>query len=239
MKGRIMMRIAICDSDTRCAEKTKKMIYDYANKRRFELLVEIYESSEAMLKSDNNYLLIILDYRMNGLNGLETAECLRKKDCRSTIMFLSAYTDFIFEAFKVMPYRFLPKPVEQNSFFAVLDDFFLYDPINRPFWVKSGDDIFCFKTNDILYLEADNKNCLIGLEKGKVRCKKTMAYVFEKLPKSLFFKINRAYIVNFNYICGYNRDMIKLANGENLHISRTYYKSFKVAYKNFADPHVI
>ena len=57
MKGRIMMRIAICDSDIKCAEKTKNMIYDYANKRRLELLVEIYDSSEALLESENNYLL--------------------------------------------------------------------------------------------------------------------------------------------------------------------------------------
>ena len=64
-----MMRIAICDSDIKCAEKTKNMIYDYANKRRLELLVEIYDSSEALLESENNYLLIILDYHINGLNA--------------------------------------------------------------------------------------------------------------------------------------------------------------------------
>ena len=82
------------------------MIYDYANKRRLGLLVEIYDSSEALLQSENNYLLIILDYHINGLNGLETAKQLRRKNCRSTIMFLSEYTGFIFELFKVMPHSF-------------------------------------------------------------------------------------------------------------------------------------
>ena len=59
------MRIAICDKDKGCAEKTKKMIYDYANERRLDLLVEIYDSSEALLRSVNDYLLIILDYHIN------------------------------------------------------------------------------------------------------------------------------------------------------------------------------
>ena len=53
------MRIAICDKDKGCAEKTKKMIYDYANERRLDLLVEIYDSSEALLRSVNDYLLIV------------------------------------------------------------------------------------------------------------------------------------------------------------------------------------
>lgn len=238
-KGRIMMRIAICDSDIKCAQKTKNMIYDYANKRRLELLVEIYDSSEALLESENNYLLIILDYHINGLNGLETAKQLRRKNCRSTIMFLSEYTGFIFESFKVMPHSFLLKPLGKKCFFAVLDDFFLYNPLHRPLWVKSGDDVFCFETHDIFYLEADNKNCFIGLRNGKVRCKKTMARVYGNLPKTHFGKINRAYVVNFNYITGYNNECISLVNGKTLHISRNYYKSFKDEYKSFADPHVI
>lgn len=233
------MRIAICDGDIKCAEKTKKIIYDYANRHRLELLVEIYDSSNALLESRHNYLLIILEYHVNGLNGLETAKHLRKKNCRSTIIFLSAYTDFVFESFGVMPYRFLLKPQEQKTLFAALDEFFFHPHTHRPLWIKSGGDTFCLKANDIFYLEADNKNCLIGLREDKVHCKKTMAHVYGRLPKNCFCKINRAYVVNFNYISGYNSDIIKLANGKTLHISRNYYKTFKQEYKTFADPHVI
>ena len=233
------MRIAICDSDIKCAEKTKNMIYDYADKRRLDLLVEIYDSSHALLESRNNYLLIILEYYINGLNGLETAKHLRRKNCRSTIMFLSAYTDFVFESFGVMPYRFLLKPQEQKSLFAALDEFFFHPHTHRPLWVRSGSDTFCLRANDIFYLEADNKNCLIALRENKVHCKKTMAHVYEGLPKSHFCKINRAYVVNFNYITGYNKESIRLVNGKTLYVSRNYYKSFKDEYKNFADPYVI
>ncbi len=233
------MRIAICDKDKGCAEKTKKMIYDYANERRLDLLVEIYDSSEALLRSVNDYLLIILDYHINGLNGLETAKHLRANNCSSTIIFLSSYTDFVFESFMVMPYRFLLKPLDYGVLFAVLDDFFLNNIARRPLWVKNGDDIFCIRANDIFYLEADNKNCLIGLKNESLRCRKTMARVYGTLPKNQFCKINRAYVVNFNYISAYNSDIIRLANGKNLHVSRNYYKSFKKEYKFFANPQVI
>jgi len=66
-----------------------------------------------------------------------------------------------------------------------------------------------------------------------------MARVYGTLPKNQFCKINRAYVVNFNYISAYNSDIIRLANGKDLHVSRNYYKSFKKEYKFFANPQVI
>lgn len=232
------MRIAICDGDIKAAESTKKAVYGYAATRNLDLLVEIYDSGSALLQSGTDYMLIILEYNTKGTNGLETAEKLRERNCRSTIVFLSAYTEFVFDAFKVMPYRFLCKPLENGQLFSVLDDFFVACT-ERPLWIKNGNDTFCLSSEDIFYLEADNKNCYIGLKNRKLRCKKTMERVFGTLPKNRFCKINRAYIVNFNYISAYNSDMIALTNGERLHISRSYYKSFREEYRSFADPYLL
>lgn len=232
------MRIAICDGDTLAAENTKRTIYRYAAERNFDLFVEIYSSGTGLLKSGNDYLLIILEYHILGPNGLETAKMLRESQCRSTVIFLSDYTEFVFDAFKVSAYRFLRKPLNSEQLYSVLDDFFItYN--ERPLWIKNGDDTFCLNAKDILYLEADNKNCHIALKNGKLLCKKTMARVFCNLPKNGFCKINRAYVVNFNYISAYNSDTVALTNGEKLHISRSYYKSFREEYQSFADPCVL
>lgn len=40
------------------------------------------------------------------------------------------------------------------------------------------------------------------------------------MPRNHFYKINRAFIVNFNYISRYNSDEIIFSNGEHVHISR-------------------
>lgn len=232
------MRIAICDGDTVAAEETKRAIYRYAAERNFDLFVEVYSSGIDLLKSKSDYLLIILEYHILGPNGLETAEKLMENKCKSTVIFLSDYSEFVFDAFKVSPYRFLCKPLDNERLFSVLDDFFIvYN--ERPLWIKNGNDTFCLTAKDILYLEADNKNCYIGLKNSKLLCKKTMARVFCSLPKNRFCKINRAYVVNFNYISAYNSDMIALTNGEKLHVSRSYYKSFREEYQSFADPRVL
>ncbi len=230
------MRIALCDSDIECIRKHKQMIYKYANNHRMEIVVDEYRSGTELLACRRSYALVILEYRTNTLNGLETAALLRKSNNSCKIVFLSAYTGFIFESFKVNPYRFLVKPIDEKILFKLLDDFFETRADDRPLWIKDGDDTVCLNTNDIFYLEADNKHCIIGLRNKKIHCRKTMAHVYDELPKNHFCKINRAYVVNFKYISEYNSDEIRLDNGTGLHISRSYYKSFKNEFRSFAEP---
>ena len=58
------------------------MIYEYANLRGIELLAEEYCTGAKLLENAAEYPLIILDYNLRGVNGLETARQLRKKKSR-------------------------------------------------------------------------------------------------------------------------------------------------------------
>lgn len=230
------MRIALCDSDAAASSATKQMIYEYASIHNIELVVSEYRSGKALLSEWEKYHLVILDYMSEDLNGLETAHFMRQKGGMCGIIFLSADTGFIFESFKVHPYRFLLKPLLRESLFRVLDDFFTAGSVSSPLFIKDGGDTFCLRTGDIFYIEADNKNCLVNLRNGSIRCHKTMARVYDSLPKSCFSKINRAYIVNLKHIAAYSSDTVKLHNGERLHMSRSYSKSFQAEYRAFLKP---
>lgn len=229
------MRIALCDSDISALKATKKVIYEYANIHGIELLVEEYSSGAELLINKIKYRLVILDYTTNDLNGLETARILRKSNPDCAIIFLSSFKEFIIESFKVNPFRFLLKPLDKSLLFSALDDFFKYRSDNRPILIKDGGDTFCLNANEIFYLEADNKNCYISLRNKKIRCRKTMARVYCELPHQHFGKINRAYVVNFNYISGYNREAVTLRNGEQLHVGRCYFKSFREEFREYSD----
>ncbi len=234
------MRIAICDGSTEDIKKLKIALYSYSNLQRMDFLVDCYDSGEELIQSSERYRLIFLEYHLPGIDGFQTAKELRKKFLDSSIVFLcSSLSDFIWRVFEVNPYRFIQKPWDQTDLFSTLNAFFKRPDIRRPLWIKSGDDTVCTDTGDILYLEADNKHCLIGLKDRKIRCGKTMAAVYELLPKHYFGKINRAYIVNFTCIRSYNKERVQLKNGEDLHITRTYYRSFQGKYRAFADPVIL
>ena len=234
----LKMRIAICDGNTAYVKKLKDFLYRYSNSNKMEFIVEEFSSGEELLKCKNKYCLIFIEYSLLGINGLETAKQLRAYGCESDIIFLSHTTDFIFESFKVSPYRFLTKPLNAQILFETLNDFFVSYSENYPLWITNYVTTYCINTADIFYLEADNKHCFIHLKNEVIPCNKTMARVFSTLPQKYFKKINRAFIVNLNCITGYDNEYVFLKNGEKIHITRKYYKEFKQKYFEFSNPKI-
>lgn len=228
------MRIALCDRDDYYIEKIKACLYRYSNLYKFEFSVDTFTSSNALLNSDNSYYLVFIEYSLSGFKGLETAKKLKLKNSNTTIIFMTEQTNIILDAFNIA-YSILTKPISENSLFETLDDYF---SLNGIICLCNRGDTYCFDINNIIYLEASNKHCLVHLENTVIEYNKTMARVFAKLPKSKFIKINRAFIINLNYIFKYNREWVYLTNGENLHITRKYYKAFKEEYLHRINPYI-
>ncbi len=232
----VKMRIAICDRDEMLLKTIKNSIYTYAAKRRLDIVVDCYKNGDDLLRSKLKYALIFLGYFLIGDNGLFIAEKIRNSNNFSSIIFVSQNTDFVFEAFSVNPFRFLVPPIKEEEFEGVLDEFFRKFGNDYPIWIKNREETVCLNTGEIYYLEANNKHSIVHTKKYAFDCNKTMARVYEVLPKGYFVKINRAYIVNLNCVFSYNSDEVQLKNGVRLHIGRRFFKTFKDEYRLFQNP---
>lgn len=230
------MKIAICDGDRNFLSHLKKILYQYAETRRLDIVADCFLSGEKLLREKTYYNIVFLGYHLCGINGLETARLLREERIDSSIVFISDYTDFVFDAFKVNTFRFLKKSANEGEIYSVLNDYFGKMGEDYPMWIKCGEDIVCIGSEDIYYLEANNKSCLIHLKNETLKCNRTMAKVFALLPQNNFSKTNRAFVVNLSYISRYNSEVIILKNGESIHPSRNYYHSFKEDYRRFSNP---
>ncbi len=230
------MRIAVCDWDLRFVNGVKRMIYGFAEKLRIEIVVDCFVSGEMLINKKENYQMIFLGYKLSGMNGFDTARIIRKTDINTAIVFVSEYTDFVYDSFEVTPYRFLTKPLSELKLFEILNIFFEDMGKHSCLWVKSRDNTVCLNISEIYYIEADNKHSVIHLKGESIGCNRTMARVFEVLPKNCFSKISRAYIVNLEYIKNYNPKEIRLVNNKKLPIGRSYLKGFKDEYKLFKQP---
>ena len=232
----VKMRIAICDKDELLLKVIKNSVYDYAAKHRLDIVVDCYKSGEELLCSKLRYALIFLGYFLQGKNGLSIAQKIRESNNFSSIIFVSQNTDFVFQAFSVNPFRFLVPPINEEEYEAVLDDFFCKFGNDYPIWIKNREETVCLNTGEIYYLEANNKHSVVHTKKYAFNCNKTMARVYEVLPKGYFVKINRAYIVNLNSVFSYTSDEVQLKNGVRLRIGRRFLKAFKEEYRLYKNP---
>jgi DNA-binding LytR/AlgR family response regulator len=229
------MRLALCDDDKALVSELKPMIYEYANKHRFDMVIDEYYSGEDLIKSPTAYDMIFLDYQMGGLNGLSTARRLRERNMNGAITFMTAFPDFVYQAFEVSAFRFLIKPLTQCMIYAVLDDYFRMHGSDYPIFIYHEKTAVQVNTKDIVLLEATNKHCLIHFANEWMCVCKTMAKVSELLPQCHFYKVNRAFTVNFSHINRYKNDQIHFHSGQKVYVSRKYLKAFKNAYMEYSD----
>lgn len=229
------MRIAVCNKSKSYMKKLKSILYKYAELIKLDAVVDCYFYGENLLNSGINYSMIFIGYSLFGENGLEISKKIRKTNSNCAIIFTCADTNFILEAIDVNPQAFLVSPTEEVKIFHVMNKYFEKVGSNYPILIKSEEDTVCLHTSEILYLEADNKHCNIHLETEYLNCNRTMAKVFEVLPKNHFLKINRSCIVNSIYVKKYNTQAVFLKNGEKLYIGRKYLNDFKQDYQSFIE----
>lgn len=227
------MRVAICNKNINRLNALKLIIYRYAEKMKIEIMAGCYLCAVNMVASGVKYNMVFFDCDPNDIGWLKNAASIRESNNFCSIILLSSYANFTGDIFKIYPSDYLTYPVDELQVFRIFNEYFSVKGSNYPLLIKSVEETFCLNTNEIVYLEADNKYCVVHLEKTSFNCHKTMAYVYSKLPETIFLKINRSFVINSHYVNRFNNAELVLKNGKKLYISRNYYKNFKEKYCNY------
>ena len=152
------MRIAVCDDEKYFRSILKRKLEIYAKKRALIFNYDDFTDGTELLKSSRSYDLIFLDYKMNELNGMDTARKLREKNDKTTVIFLTGITDVVYESFEVKAFRFLTKPIDEVRLHKALDDFLLSFDDDKYLSLTDCPRIIRIEYDDILYIEAKAKN---------------------------------------------------------------------------------
>lgn len=230
------MRIAICDDEAMFLSELKNKIYEYSNKHNLEPVVDDYKYGNDLVSSNIKYDIIILDYQMDKIDGLETAKQLRNGVNQfSCIIFLTNYSEISIDAYSVDTYRFVLKSTLWNGLYKALDDYRKRISTSKYLSVKSDKSYVTIDTDSIVFVESQNRVTTIHLTDNKVIDTKTpLSSVFDSLPHSSFFRVHKSFIVNFKYITRRDFSSINVSGYDyEIPVSRKYTSEFKEAYYNF------
>lgn len=64
------------------------------------------ELENVLEKEGNRFNCLLLDIRMEGMNGMELAQTLRARNDNVSIIFISGYEDYLREGYYVRPVHF-------------------------------------------------------------------------------------------------------------------------------------
>lgn len=171
------MRIMICDDEAPIRELLKAKLERYFFPRSIEFSIQTCESGEALLKRDLSQIdVLLLDVDMPGMSGMETAAEVRKTDQQLLIVFLTAYSEFVFESFKVDAFRYLLKPLKD----AELDE--VLQAVQQRLYAGDGEclnfqfqnETYHIRYSDILYIEGMRDKIWLHCKDGDHRWRGAM-----------------------------------------------------------------
>lgn len=192
-------------------------------------------SSAAKFIDEHPVDLIFLDIQMPGITGIEFARTIPKK---TLVIFTTAYTEYALDSYEVDAIDYLIKPIEPERFRKAADKALSYhslllqeekeniEPIaDEYFFVKSDRKYFKVSFEDILFVEGLKDYVILQLEEQRIITRMNLKAMFELLPKQLFMRVNKSYIVNTARIEAFDNNDIFIKTHE-IAIGSSYRDSF-------------
>ena len=220
------MRIAICDDE----KNIRELIANKVTKQYPDAEIIFFQSGEELLLVDESIDILFLDIQMSGIDGMETARELRKKDKSVILVFVTAVEEYVFQAFDVGAFNYIVKPIDDGKFSDVLHravDEWSSQNINE----KEPEERYVLINNsgvhtkvildEIVYAEVFNRKVVIHKLDGEIEYYGKMSDL-ESLAGDSFFRPHRAYLINFKYVEKYDATTIYLERGTALMAKQNY-----------------
>lgn len=235
-----MIKAVIIDDEIKAQNLLEKTLERYFP-NRFNI-VEKCASVDAGVCAIKKYEpeLVFLDIQMPEKNGFELFNYF--DTINFEVIFTTAYNHFAIKAIKRSALDYLLKPINhielsaavkkfekknegnfaQKKLSLLLENLNVNDQNVRKLAFPTLEGFELIHTNQVLYCKAESNYCSIKKIDGSTKTvSKTLKFVEEILPCSVFKRIHKSYVINLNYVVRYHKTNkeIELTNGEKLPVS--------------------
>ena len=158
-----MLRIGICDDSADARIALRAALERALDRRRGAGTFFEFSSGEGLLrwleKHAGELDMVFLDIEMGELDGMETARRLRAADEGLQLVFVTGYTDYVFDGYSVGALGYLMKPAQPERLDEVLDrglEARLREE-DKVFLCRSGETMYRIPKKAILYFSSDRR----------------------------------------------------------------------------------
>ena len=223
------MKVIIVDDERLARKELQSLLSKFPN---VEVLAECDGVESALveierLKPD----LVFLDINMPGKDGFTLLEEL---NYIPEIIFVTAYDEYAIKAFEVNALDYLLKPIQSERLEEAINKFVSTEVVvnsnhklglNNQVFVKDGEKCWFVKLSNVPMFESEGNYVRVYFDNNKPLILKSLNNLSNKLDEDVFFRANRKYIINLNWIdtieSWFNGGlMVKLKTGTKIEISR-------------------
>lgn len=239
-------RTIVIDDERLAREELKSILSEY---NEIEVIDEARNGEEGIeLIKKHEPDLIFLDVSMPEMTGFEM---LKRLEVIPRVIFVTAYDEYAIKAFEVDALDYILKPVDTKRLDEAFEKLRLRDEqdfestsqnrIDRKdrkltttdkIFIKDGEKCYYASLSDVRMLESDGNYVKVYFNDSRPLILRSLNSFEDKLDPEHFFRANRKFIVNLNWIekvdNWFNGGLqVQLKTGEKIEISRRQAIRFK------------
>jgi DNA-binding LytR/AlgR family response regulator len=222
-----MLNVLIIDDEPLALDVLENFVSRTPSLRLVQRCENAFEAKTAL---ENNAIdLIFSDIQMPGMNGVEF---LKSLDNPPMVIFTTAFSNYAVEGFELNAIDYLLKPFAFDRFQKAVQKALEHHQLHQKteiseenaedidhIYVKSDKKLLRVKYEDMIYIEGLKDYVIIRMDTNRIITLQTMKSLEEKLPRHLFRRVHRSYIVAIGKIRAIEGNMIEvMEKGQIKHI---------------------
>lgn len=216
-----MLNVLIVDDEPLALDVLETYIAQMPELKLVKRCSNALEANEALKNNDID--LMFLDIQMPQLTGIDFVKTLTDPPM---VVFTTAYPNYAIQGFDLNALDYLLKPISLERFMksvnkaveqADLTNMEQAQQVNPAlndeldfFFVKADKKLVKVNFDDIIYIEGLKDYVIIRLAQGRVITLQTMKNLEERLPKHLFRRIHRSFIVAMDKVMAIEGNMVEV-----------------------------
>lgn len=202
------MKAIIVEDEFLAREELKYFITNYS---KIEIIDEFEDGIEVLKFIQNNEVdIIFMDINIPSLDGVLLAKSISKFSKKPYIVFITAYKEHAAEAFEIEAFDYILKPYSESRIVSMLkkleninndkENNLHKTNIQSKINLWKNEKIIVVNMDDIYYCVAEERITHVFTKKDEYSVNLGIAEFYDSLPKDIFFRCHRSYIVNINKI---------------------------------------
>lgn len=224
------LRIGICEDNQKQAGELKSMA-EQALFRRTEYEITCFESGEDVIRAieKNGFAvdLLLLDITMHEINGLQTAQYIRRHNVDVDIIFVTVSREHVYEGYTYKAFAYILKPVKPDKLEIELNRYLdERDQTPNCMQVAINGVAQTIWLDRVLYFESRARIVTAHMPKEEISFYNKLDNLEGLLKDKGFWRCHQSYLVNSGMIEKKSRESV-IIKGISIPVSRKYYELSK------------
>lgn len=230
-----MIRIALVEDDRAYREELMTFLKRYEQESAERFSITTFTDGDEIVEGYNGQFdIILMDIVMKYMNGMDAAERIRMRDSEVVIIFITNTPQYAMKGYLVDALDYVLKPVTYFSFSQRIDRALarMKKRTKKYLSVVCKGGLMKLDVSQITYVEVRDHDLIYHTTDTEYLSKGTLTDVEQSLERENFFRCNKCYLVNLEYVEGVQNNDILVA-GDLVQVSRARRKALLDALNDY------